>query len=302
MSQYKYEKEAIKRFGKNFIRTSKEGELVFPCPKCGLHKEEKLYVSTKTGMFHCFRCDYKGRLESTPKLSDVINGDTLTIEKKKATDKNVYLMPFHREKLTDEQLTALYNRGITDSDIKFYNITGGKRIQIPNLVIGNLSDLICMWEWRKDKISKTNPKYLYTEDVKKSRVLFNSHNLKQKESVILCEGIFNAITAGKNGVASYGKNLSDYQLNLLLEKQPKSITIAYDPDLPGVTGSVKVIDALKKVKYVGDVYYILLPENKDVNDLGKENFIDYLQCNRVKINFDVSYSSKIPLLLFNNRI
>lgn len=87
-----------------------------------------------------------------------------------------------------------------------------------------------------------------------------------------------------------------------MEKQPKSITIAYDPDLPGVTGSVKVIDSLKKAKYTGDIYYILLPENKDVNDLGKENFIDYLQCNKVKINFDVSYSSKIPLLLFNNRI
>lgn len=300
MSQNKYEKEAIARFGNSFIRTSKEGELVFPCPKCGQHKQEKLYVNTKNGVFHCFRCDYSGRLKSKPNLSDLKENST-AIKKDVIVDTNIYLMPFHREKLTDEQLQALYNRGITDNDISYYNISGGKRIQIPNLVLGSLSDLICMWEWRKDRITKFNPKYLYSEDVKKSRVLFNSHNLKQGDNVILCEGIFNAITAGKTGVASYGKNLSDYQLSILLSKQPKSITIAYDPDLPGVTGAVKAIESLSKNKYLGKVYYILLPKNKDVNDLGKVAFKEYLEQNKVSINLDSSYSCRIPLLLYNNR-
>lgn len=300
----KYKRKAIEVFGKNYIKNSNV-ELIFPCPKCAKNKTNKLYVSLTTGLYHCFRCDYKGKLRIGYSFSDVItpsNKNKLNHLNKK-NDKQVYLLPFSHIDLTEEQRVALYNRGLTDEEIKYYNIYGGKRIQIPNEIFGCLTDIVCMWEWRKDRISNTNPKYLYSSEVNKSMSLFNIHNIDYNcNQIILCEGVFNAITAGKNAVASYGCSLSEQQLNLLLDKQPKTIVIAYDSDIAGVKGAKNVIKMLKEHKYKGYVYYILLPRNKDINDLGRKRFKEYYNQNKIKIDLDSQISVDIPELVFNNKI
>lgn len=300
MSNIIIEKEAISKFG-NIFTKYKENEWLFPCPSCKKYNRENLHVNMKNGLFHCFHCHYKGKLKSIPKLSsDIINKENSDAIKEKEQYVS-YLMPFHRFDLTDEQYTALYKRGLDDNTIQYYNITGGNRVQIPNYVKGNFSDIICAWEWRKDKINKYNPKYLYTEGVKKGNILFNLHNIPEKiDNVFLCEGIFNAITAGKNAVASYGCNLSNNQLNLLINKKPKSITIAYDSDEAGVLGSSLVIDKLKSKNYVGNVYYILLQKGIDINDMGHERFLDYYSKNKIKIDLDSKISKNIPNLLFRS--
>lgn len=300
---YKYEKEAVKKFGSQYKRNnSKKHELIFPCPNCSKPgKSDKLYVNTLNGVYHCFRCDLKGKLHLRYNLQDVKN--YLENNKiKKDVNKTLYLMPFTKYDLTEEQKQALYNRGLTDDDISYYNITGGKRIQIPNFVKGNLTDIVCLWEWRKDRVTDHNPKYLYEEGVKKSNTLFNIYNIENNvDNITLCEGIFNAITAGKTSVASYGRSLSECQLQLILDKSPKSITIAYDSDEPGVTGALKVIEDLNNAKYQGLVYYILLPKNKDINDLGKEKYKEYVKENIININLSSKLSRQLPKFLFENR-
>lgn len=299
MTSY-YEKEAINRFNKVYTITHKENELIFICPKC---KRPKLYVNTSNGVFHCFRCDYKGKIKNKPTLSNLKN--SLSEENNKNrdnTDNVVYLIPFHRQKLTEEQKIALYSRGLNDDDIKYYNITGGNRIQIPNYVKGNFTDNICAWEWQKDKITKTNPKYLYDNRVKTSNIVFNLHNIPENSDIMLFEGVFNAITAGKNAVASYGCHLSEQQLKLILLKKPKSITLAYDSDEAGQKGNLQVIKELKKAEYKGKVYYLLLPEGKDANDLGKEKFKEYLQEHIIELNIYNVLSASLPKLLFLNNL
>lgn len=301
MSQ-QIEKEAISKFGTVYTKY-KETEWLFPCPNCKKVNRENLHVNTKNGCYHCFHCDYKGKLRGKPKLSDLINNSLSQSPNSytKQTDTSVYLMPFCRLPLSLEQKQALYKRGLTDDDIAYYKIAGGKRIQIPNYVKGNFSDLICAWEWRKENVTKYNPKYLYSEGVQKSKVLFNLHNIEEKtENITLCEGIFNAITAGKNAVASYGCNLSDYQLALLLSKQPLSITIAYDSDLPGVSGAMKVIDKLCQQNYKGTVYYILLPKKVDINDLGKEKYKKYFEQNKIVIDLASPLATSLPKLMFSS--
>lgn len=297
MSQ-QIEKEAVSKFGTTYTKY-KETEWLFPCPNCKKLNKENLHVNTKNGVFHCFHCDYKGKLKSVPKLSDVINKTATNTQKN--FDTSTYLMPFCRLELTPEQKQAIYKRGLTDEDIAYYNICGGKRIQIPNIVKGNFSDLICAWEWRKEQVTKYNPKYLYTEGVEKSKILFNVHNIPKNKGIILCEGIFNAITAGKNAVASYGCKLSNYQLSLLLKNEPKYIIIAYDSDLPGVTGATDVISKLCNANYQGKVYYILLPKGIDINDMGKKQFREYLKTNIVTIDVKNPLSKKLPKLLFDSK-
>lgn len=300
---YKYEKTAISKFGNTF-RRNKDSELIFKCIKCG---RDKLYVNTSNGLYHCFRCGYKGRLKARATLKDVKNKynlDTLT-NMTTCRSQELVLIPFTSVKLTEQQVKALKNRGLTDADIKFYHICGRQedsRIQIPNFVKGCFTDLVCAWEWDKEKVTAKNPKYLNSEGTKKADTLFNIYNIEKGiNQIILCEGLFNAITAGKNAVASYGCHLSKRQCQLILKKEPKSILIAYDSDEPGVTGANEVIRQLINLDYKGIVEYILLPTDVDINDLGHDNFINYVNTHKVLIDLTSPLSIKLPSLLFESR-
>lgn len=300
---YRYEKIAKEHFG-TVINQNKKDEFIFKCIKCG---RPKLYVNTKNGLYHCFRCDFKGRLKTKVTMADIkekYNMDNL-IKQSKSTNKELNLVPFFGKSLTEEQEIALKNRGLTESDIRFYNICGrgqDNRIQIPNFVKGCFTDIVCAWQYDKSKVNDKNPKYLNTEGTLKSETLFNVYNLdKGITKVFLCEGIFNAITAGRDAIASYGCSLSDRQCELILEKEPKTIVIAYDSDEPGVKGSLKVIKKLKESHYKGIVEYVLLPNGVDVNDLGRDNFLNYYNNNKVVIDLNNPVSIKLPKLLYESR-
>lgn len=300
-----FEKEAIRRFGNDYIiNKNNKDEWLFPCKLCNKPNIDNLHVNVRTGLYNCFHnCSNHGRLKKKYSLSDL----NVDIEKKSiSNDSNVkeYLIPFIRTKLTEEQKQALYNRGLTDDDIKFYNIEGGKRIQIPNKVIGCLADFICNWEWRKDRISKTNPKYINSnEGTKKSKILFNLHNISDNpNSIILCEGVFNAITAGRNAVASYGCEISDEQIQLLINKNPKQLIIVYDSDLPGTKGTLHVIQKLKNNKFNNNIYYLPMPKGIDVNEMGKEKFINYLNKKQIKIDLSSNLSCSMPKFFYDKNI
>ena len=300
---YKYEKAAIEKFGNNYVK-NKPNEFIFNCIKCG---RPKLYVNTFNGIYHCFRCDFKGRLKGRVSLSDVkerYNLDALN-KTNENNDKTLTLIPLIKVPLNEEQRQALKNRGLSDSDIKFYNICGRQednRIQIPNFVKGIFTDVICAWQYDKSKVNDKNPKYLNSEGTPKSKTLFNIYNIEQGvNQIILCEGIFNAITAGRNAVASYGCSLSERQCELIIDKEPKSILIAYDSDEPGVEGSLKAIKTLKNANYKGNVEYVLLPRGVDINDLGSENFTSYCKSHKVMIDLNSPISAKLPKLLFDSQ-
>lgn len=307
---YKYKKIAINKFGSNYRTTSKTDELIFKCNKCN---RDKLYVNISNGLYHCFRCGQKGRLSGRVSLHDVkekYDMRSLSNLNNKCNDDNDFegsltLVPFFRKELTDEQIKALKNRGLTDEDIEYYNICGraeDNRIQIPNYIKGCFTDVICNWQYDKSKINDKNPKYLNSVATKKGDTLFNYFNINYNEDqIILTEGIFNAITAGKNAVASYGCGITEKQCKMLIHKNPKSILIAYDSDEPGVTGSCNVIKFLSRLKYTGILKYVLLPKGIDINDFGHDNFVNYCNSNEVIIDLSSPISRNLPKLLFSSK-
>lgn len=300
---YGYETAAKRKFGIVVNTTKSSKELIFRCPKCN---REKLYVNVNNGLFHCFRCDYKGKLRGRYSLKNMKQSyEQMRKNSEASRDKTLKLIYFDSLPLNEEQTKAIKDRGLTDLDIKYYNFCGRKqdnRIQIPNYVKGNLTDIVCAWEYDKTKINSKNPKYLNTSDIDKSKTLFNIYNIeKSVDKIILCEGIFNAITAGKNAVASFGCVLSDRQCELILEKEPKSILIAYDSDEPGVKGAIGAIKLLRDKQYSGIVEYVLLPKGVDINDIGHTNFIKYYNNNRYIIDLKNPVSVRLPKLLFDGK-
>lgn len=271
-----YYQAALEKFGSvNLVRKNKQdSELIFNCCSCN---RPKLYVSTETGLYHCFRCGFKGKLKHVKyRLKDLNKSSS---QENYSSSDTVVLFPYTRRELIDVELAALISRGITLDDIRKYHICGGGvdgRIQIPNFVLGSLTDICCSWQYDKSKVNDFSPKYLNTLGADKSKILFNLHNIPENVSqIILCEGIFNAITAGENAVASFGCHLSRYQAKLLVDKKPRSILIAYDNDTPGVVGAMEAMRTIRGLDYIGSIYYVYLPQGKDVNDMGKENFKEY---------------------------
>ena len=302
---YKFEKEAINRFGKNYeIVKSKDYEWRFPCRHCGKFNTNNLYVDVKNGLYNCFHCGYKGRLRSIPSLADLKQQNIMSNDSNISLDDNgeLILIPFYPKDLTQDQIKALYNRNITDEDIAYYNISGFKhndRIQIPNKVVGCLTDFVQRWEWDKNKITKYNPKYLNVSGAKKANTVFNLHNININTDIIVCEGLFNAITAGRNAVATYGCNPSDIQILKIIRKKPKSINIVYDSDKPGIKGSLNFINMLHKFKFNGLVYFTLLPKNIDINDMGRIDFMSYNIKSRITIDINNNLSRRLPYILYN---
>ena len=62
----------------------------------------------------------------------------------------------------------------------------------------------------------------------KTEVLFNYQNACTLSQIVVCEGVFDAMAVGQNGVAVFGKTISSQQANLLVTANPKEIIVALD--------------------------------------------------------------------------
>lgn len=90
--------------------------------------------------------------------------------------------------------------------------------------------------------------------------------------IIVCESIINALTCyvyGKQAVALFGTG-SQWQINVLKKLPVRKFVLALDPDDAGRRGTAKLIKELTASNKIVSVLNI--PEEKDVNDLSKEEF------------------------------
>ena len=99
----------------------------------------------------------------------------------------------------------------------------------------------------------------------KSMIIYNVDALYMYRTVYLMESVTNSETIGENGIATGGKKISNYQINTILKSPVEKIIIGLDDDAieDAIRIAFKLID-FKKVKIM------LMPEGKDVNDIGKK--------------------------------
>lgn len=99
----------------------------------------------------------------------------------------------------------------------------------------------------------------------KSLIMYNSDALALYDTVYLVEGAINAETIGDEAIATGGKKISHYQISMIQKSEVDKIIILLDPD--AMVDAIKVAMDLsfhKKVKVIE------LPEEVDVNDLGRD--------------------------------
>ena len=145
------------------------------------------------------------------------------------------------------------------------------RIIIPNLLIGKWTDFYPGRSYIGAKNKYSNPK-----NVDKTNIVFNLHNqTKGQKDFYLVEGAFDAIRGGYDVGSIYGSSISEVQVKLLNSYNFKNLHCCLDGDSAGQLGNNKMAEELLK-NTNSNIYICKLPEDRDVGDMGEEEFKEYV--------------------------
>lgn len=281
----------------NYIVATKNN-VAFQCMMCredgDTHTDHKLYVSLETGKFICFRCSRKGTISLDDGLgsnSDVYKMlgnmlESMTSDNSSSSEEEepeLFLIPKHKPLPGSVAHDYLLSRGMTQYDIDRYDIrvAGSEmpmfrgRFIVPNKIVGKIfTDMYVARTYMDDKVRYKNP-----TNANKNKLVFNLHRIPDNpEYIIINEGCLNSIIAGDLSVATYGKHVSDTQLQMILDKKPSRIYVSLDTD--ALVQAKKLCQRIKERSPEIRVFLVNLPEvngkGLDAVDLGRETYYKYL--------------------------
>jgi DNA primase len=273
--------------------TLKGNELAFYCPFCNHHKP-KLQVNTETQKWHCWTCNSGGKkLTSLLKKLDVdrktisiireIYGDSNYNPQLEEADTKVFIsLPKEFISLNEtpkgfnpEYKNAIHyltQRGITEKDIVKYNIgyckegLYGQRVIIPSYNSdGSLNYFVSRSYYPDNKMKYKNP------PISKNVICFDSQ-VNWNEPIILCEGVFDAITIKRNAIPLLGKFPSRTLVEKIFMSGITDIIISLDNDA--------INEALKAAEYFrkqGIHVKMMYMKDKDASEIGYEKFYEELK-------------------------
>lgn len=268
MSQEDMRGSLESRFGPVKITRGCNGvEMLTTCPFCG-HKE-KLSVNPSKRVYHCWHCDSSGTLASLIGMDIAVSQSPIVIgERKEQREVSPpsfdpsQMLPLTALPDDNPAIVYLKSRGFDpaelDRDFAFrYCAQGRKFPNVPfdasnTLIIPIYSDNKFLgWQARllydPKKVSedvlvamgyterkgsgelKRPPKYLTSPGLKKQELLYNIDWARKFDTVVVTEGVFDCIRVGKQGVATLGKLVSDYQKEML-KSLWKTVVVLLDPD------------------------------------------------------------------------
>lgn len=207
-------------------------EHILECPHCPRGKDNKLYVNVDQGVFHCFRCEFKGPIKKLyrypniiSKLEDLLDlAETARLRMEKPLELSSFellksLNPVREVLYGDPHYTYLIDRGWTDALISSYrplvsaNSLYADRVILP---IFDASDKLVYFTGRSI-LSGVKQKYI-NASVPKSNIVFLSklvENSLYPKIGVICEGFFDGFKI-PNALALLGKMLShDNEHNVL---------------------------------------------------------------------------------------
>lgn len=262
-------------------------EYRFNCPFCesdhGIDTKYHMYVNPKKGAFFCHRCSKGGSLRTLFKhfeedevgshlppagIDDILRA---FLHGGPLRSTPVCPHPDVQGELSATARNYLHQRGIDSEDIKFYEIMEGGGRMANRVIVPEYHEnkLVCwvgraMYDW-------VEPKYKNAPGDTRRGSVFNLERVTT-DSVVITEGVFDAMAAGRDAIALYGKYCSPIQLGRIVSKKFKRYTVALDPD------AVKDQQKLCKMLWGWDprsnpeIFVVQCPEGEDPSSLGRDAF------------------------------
>ena len=285
----------LKDFLGRYNRTGQE--YLFNCPKCNHHKK-KLSVNLDKNVFKCWICDYRGNniyrlvkkygtYENKSKWRELIDGiDLLEFDsiiesifpQEEVEEEIVVNLPEEFVSLANKNNTLqakaaknyLLKRGIDENDILFWKIgfcTRGEyagRIIVPSFNENGDCNYFIGRTYQDDWRKYMNP------PASKSKIIFNELYIDWNEDLVLTEGVFDAIIAGKNSVPILGSSLKEQSRlfkSIIINDTP--VYVALDADAE--RKATYLVENL--IKYGAEVYNIDVFPYSDVGEMPKKEFL-----------------------------
>lgn len=239
-----------------FDAVFKNDNWVFNCPFCNDEKS-KFGVSLSKGVCHCFKCGYAKRfIDFVAEHENVnISGVFAILSKYKAMspvrssigqikDQSCGTLKLQgyqtglalkksRSRLSMMFFKYLHKRHMTDDDIAYWHLGLCNdsryigRIIIPFYVKGKFVYFVA-----RKFIGSGSDKYKNPPKAEcgigKAQLLFNIDNAQTFNEITICEGVFDVFNVGRNAVAIMGKQISNYQVQQILQMKCKTVNIMLD--------------------------------------------------------------------------
>ena len=284
--------------------TQQKDEYLFACPFCHTHKK-KLSVNIINNKWKCWVCGSKGghiiwllkklnvskdllqRFKDEFKEEDFNRYKTTTVETNlKLPAEYKPLWKVEKSYQYYHAISYLKNRGITSDDILRYRIgycTEGPyahRIILPSYDRHNHLNYFTARLFYEEGMKYKNP------PVSKNVICFENM-VDWSEPVILCEGMFDAITLRRNAIPLLGKTLPKTLEQALLQNKTRQVIIFLDEDAR--TEALKLEQHLRQ--YDMDVSMVLT-RGKDASEMGFETAWEEIHGAR-KTNFKELIEQKL---------
>lgn len=264
-----------------------KGEHLFHCPFCHHHhKKLSVNLGNRFGMWKCWVCNRAGRrlvsllyatgaprehietvraLDPDYKEYHSVPTDHVTIPSLPVeylplyTRKKSYLYTHALKYVVEERNFGIHD--ILKHKIGYCEsgLYGG-RVIIPSY------DKTHTLNYFVSRSFYSEEKYKYKNPPLSKDIIMFENMINWKLPVILVEGVFDAITIRQNAIPLLGKFISNKLLRKLLEERPPEIYVLLDND-----AQEDAWDLYRTLESYGLSVKLVIPTNKDANEMGFEN-------------------------------
>jgi len=282
----------------------------YDCPFCNKSKKlEANLTENKEGKnpWHCWSCDMRGTTiynlfkqikVDSPKiqeLNSLVKSSITTrtyhnIDILKLPPEYVSLInpPTKTDIMARHALAFLKKRNITQSDIIKYNIGYCSTGKYKNRIIIPTYDKDGILNYFTAR-SYDNSSYKYMNPETSRNIISNEHLINWDIPIILCEGLFDAMTIKRNVIPLLGKNIPQAVMKKLATSKVDKIYIALDKD--AIKQSLKFCE---KLMAEGKEVYLVDLQDKDPSEMGFNSFINLIQ-NTYPLNYSILLEKKLQL-------
>lgn len=280
------------------------GQLVLDCPRCGGRR--KLYIDSDSKKFICFRCtpEFQGSLlRLVAAFHNTTFGEAwrfvqTSFQRARLPQAVVDVRPspavgfpdgyqpfsLNPSRVEIPYVRYLEGRGVPLSVAMEYHVGYAWLGPLAGRVIVPVVEDGVVVHWvARDILSRSVPKTLTPRGNKQSHYLFNLTRVRDYPTVVVVEGVFDAFRHLSSCVASFGKRLSETQVERLLGAGVRRLVLAYDGDAYGAA----LQQGLRLQGVFREVRVARLPVDRDPAELNEEAFSDCLRAARVPSRADL---------------
>lgn len=265
------------------------------CPQCinRVGKEDtgyKLGINIKTGVYNCYRCNWRGKVSDLSEFDFYKPDITLQKMRDRVNSIDMYI-PYEDVNIDIDEISYplskvsspnaykyLSDRNISQDVIDRYGIRVGQGYWRNRIVIPYYVDGVCKYVIGRTYVG--NPKRYINTSTSKYNVVYGIDQVVNRKA-ILCEGVFSAIAAfnatGIPAMSMLGKYPTDGQMDKI-RGCCDMITLTLDGE---VTEAHKRRVAMDLKQRGMKVRVVDLPYAKDPDDLRDEFKQYYINARRV---------------------